>query len=65
MDMFNYFIEKSKINNNKLWLRQVIIPTINDNEEYVLQLKDYTKQFNKSIVVQYLSNVKLCHFKLF
>ena len=46
MDMFNYFIERLKINNNKLWLRQVIIPTINDNEEYILKLKEYIKQFN-------------------
>ena len=46
MDMFNYFIERLKINNNKIWLRQVIVPTINDNEEYILKLKEYIKQFN-------------------
>ena len=46
MDMFNYFIEKLKISNNKLWLRQVIIPTINDSEQYILDLKKYIKQFD-------------------
>lgn len=46
MDMFNYFIERLKLNNNKLWLRQVIVPTINDNSEYILKLKEYIKQFN-------------------
>ena len=46
MDMFNYFIERLKQNNNKLWLRQVIIPGINDNEEYILKLKEYIKQFS-------------------
>jgi len=46
MDMFNYFIERLKINNNKLWLRQVIMPGVNDSEEYILKLKEYIKQFN-------------------
>ena len=46
MDSFSYFIERLKINNNKLWLRQVIVPGINDNEEYILKLKDYIKIFN-------------------
>jgi pyruvate formate lyase activating enzyme len=29
--------------NKKLWLRQVIIPNINDNEEYIYQLKSFIK----------------------
>lgn len=45
MDMFNYFKDKLVEHNNKLWIRQVIIPTINDNKEYVLKLKEYIKQF--------------------
>ena len=44
MDMFNYFVERLNISNNKLWLRNVIIPGINDNEEYILKLKEYIKQ---------------------
>ena len=31
--------EKAK----KLWLRQVIVPGINDNEEYILKLKEFIK----------------------
>lgn len=46
MDMFNYFIERLNKNNNRLWLRQVIVPTINDNKEYILSLKEYIKRFN-------------------
>ena len=45
MDMFNYFKDKLIKHNNKLWIRQVIIPTINDNEEYILKLKEYIKEF--------------------
>lgn len=42
---FNYFKDLLKENNNKIWLRQVIVPGINDNEEYILKLKQYIKQF--------------------
>lgn len=45
MEMFNYFKEKLIEHNNKLWIRQVIIPGINDNEEYIMKLKDYLKEF--------------------
>ena len=41
----NYFVDKLIKNNNKLWLRQVIIPGINDTEEYILNLKKYIKKF--------------------
>lgn len=45
MDMFNYFKDEVIKSNNKIWIRQVIVPTINDNEEYILKLKEYIKQF--------------------
>lgn len=45
MSMFNYFVERLLINNNKIWIRQVIVPTINDNKEYILKLKNYIKKF--------------------
>lgn len=45
MNMVNVFINKLKERNNKLWLRQVIVPTINDNLDYILKLKEYIKQF--------------------
>ena len=45
MSDFNYFITKINDNNNKIWIRQVIIPNINDNEEYILKLKEYINKF--------------------
>lgn len=54
MDMFNYFIEKLKEKNNKMWIRQVIIPTVNDSEEYILELKEYLKQFKNVEKVELL-----------
>ncbi|MBR6690373.1 MAG: pyruvate formate lyase-activating protein [Bacilli bacterium] len=47
MDEFNYFVDKLLKNNNKLWLRQVIVPNINDTKEYILKLKKYIKKFKK------------------
>lgn len=41
---FNYFVERLNKSNNKVWIRQVIIPNINDNEEYILKLKKYIKR---------------------
>lgn len=45
MNEFNFFVDKINEKNNKLWLRQVIIPGINDNENYILELKEYVKKF--------------------
>lgn len=54
MDMFNYFKDKLNKTGNKLWLRQVIIPGINDTEEYILELKEYIKEFNNVEKVELL-----------
>lgn len=43
---FNYFKKKLNSSNTKVWLRQVIIPTVNDNIEYINDLKEYSKTFN-------------------
>ena len=43
IDMFNYFKEKLNQSGKKVWLRQVIVPTINDNIEYINNLKEYVK----------------------
>lgn len=43
MDKFNYFLKKVQESNKKLWIRQVIIPGINDNEKYILKLKKFIK----------------------
>ena len=42
---FNYFRKVLNECGNKTWLRQVIIPGINDNENYILNLKEYIKGF--------------------
>ncbi len=43
IDEFNLFLNELIKRNKKIWLRQVIIPGINDNEEYIYKLKEYTK----------------------
>lgn len=40
---FSKFLEKCKEKNKKLWLRQVIVPNINDDKEHVLKLKEFAK----------------------
>lgn len=54
MKEFEYFINRLSLSNNKLWLRQVIVPTINDNEEYILKLKEYINKFNNVEKVELL-----------
>ena len=51
---FNYFVERLNKSNNKVWIRQVIIPNINDNEEYILKLKKYIKKFKNVEKVELL-----------
>lgn len=51
---FNYFVERLNKSNNKVWIRQVIIPNINDNEEYILKLKEYIKKINNVEKVELL-----------
>ena len=41
IDYFNEFLDTCIKKNKRLWLRQVIIPTINDNDEYIEGLKEY------------------------
>ena len=42
-DEFKKFLETCKSKNKKLWLRQVIVPGINDDETHVLKLKEFVK----------------------
>lgn len=46
MEEFNKFLDVCKRLNKKLWIRQVIVPGINDTEEYILGLKEYLKGIN-------------------
>lgn len=54
MEQFNYFLERAQQLNKKLWLRQVIIPNINDNIEYILKLKEFIKNIKNVDKVQLL-----------
>ena len=54
IDEFNYFVERLNKSNNKVWLRQVIVPNINDNEEYILKLKKYIKKIKNIEKVELL-----------
>lgn len=44
MDHFLSFLEKSK--EVPIWIRQVIVPGINDREEYILKLKEFLKPYS-------------------
>lgn len=41
---FNQFLEAVQKNGNRLWLRQVIVPGINNDEAHVLKLKKFAKK---------------------
>ena len=41
MNRFFEFLKAVQNNNKKLWLRQVIVPNINDDKEHVLKLKQF------------------------
>ena len=43
MDKFNQFLETCKNKGKKLWLRQVIVPGINNDEEHILKFKEFSK----------------------
>ena len=43
---FKKFLNIVQKLNKKLWIRQVIVPDINDNEEYILGLKNYLKNID-------------------
>ena len=44
IDEFNRFLESCIAKNKKLWLRQVIVPGINDDEKHVLMLKEFASK---------------------
>ena len=54
MDKFNYFLKRVQKFNKKLWIRQVIVPGINDNEKYILKLKKYISKIKNVEKIQLL-----------
>ncbi len=43
MTRFNAFLEKTQQKGSKLWLRQVIVPNLNDNEENIQKLAEFIR----------------------
>ena len=54
IDKFQKFLETVQRKNKKLWLRQVIVPGINDTKEYILQLKEYISKIKNVEKVELL-----------
>lgn len=54
MEEFNYFLTKAQKLQKKLWLRQVIVPTINDNLDYIKRLKKYISKIRNVEKVELL-----------
>ena len=54
MKMFNEFLSACINNNKKMWLRQVIVPTINDDKEHVLKLKEFANSISNVEKVELL-----------
>ena len=53
IDDFNEFVEVLNKQDKEVWIRQVIVPGINDNEEYILGLKKYLKK------IKNITNIEL------
>ena len=54
MTQFNYFLKRIQELNKKLWIRQVIVPGINDNEKYILKLKKFISKIKNVEKIQLL-----------
>lgn len=60
---FYKFIESLNRNNNKVWIRQVVIPGVNDNTEYMDRLSIFLKQIKNIEKVEFLPYHKLGDIK--
>ena len=54
IDISLNFLDECQKQNKKMWLRQVIIPDINDNEEYILSLKEFISKLKNIEKVELL-----------
>ncbi len=55
MDLFYKFMKHVSEKEKKMWLRQVIVPSINDDEEHVAKLVDYSKTLKNVEKVELLA----------
>lgn len=51
---FKRFLESVQKAGTELWLRQVIVPTINDDEEHILKLKEFAKSISNVSKIELL-----------
>lgn len=54
MNEINNFITSLNKSNTKVWIRQVIIPDVNDNEKYIDSLVEYLKHINNIEKIEFL-----------
>lgn len=54
IDKFCDFMNKVQQKEKKLWIRQVIVPTINDDEDHVIALANYVKKLKNVEKVELL-----------
>ena len=59
MDEFYQFVEALNKNNTKVWIRQVIVPEVNDNSRYVEGLAVFLKKIKNVEKVEFLPYHKL------
>lgn len=58
-----HFLEVCQKLNKKMWIRQVIIPGMNDTKEYVLKLKEFVSKLKNIEKVEFLPYETLGVFK--
>lgn len=63
IDEFLRFIEFLNASGKEVWIRQVIIPDINDNNEYINKLADFLKGIKNIKKVEFLPYHKIGDFK--
>lgn len=51
---FKQFLQAVQKNGNKLWLRQVIVPGINDDKQHILKLKEFAEKLKNVEKVELL-----------
>ncbi len=54
---FNQFVKSLNKVDKKVWLRQVIVPTINDDKEHILKLKEFARS------IQNVEKIELLPYK--
>lgn len=59
MDEFYKFVSEVNKHNKKVWIRQVIVPDVNDTEEYMLGLANFLKQIKNIEKVDFLPYHKM------